>query len=117
MDSVVVFLVVSFFFLSRRRLTVCALVTGVQTCALPISVRQVAPQSSHCPLACSLLLCLPLHLLWRLLRLRSPWPPRFLALAAWSIGARVKIAIARASFRGKRVSVRLVLGGRRSINT
>src|SRR3546814_15192511 len=24
--------------------------------------------------------------------LRSPWPPRLLALAAWSIGARVKIA-------------------------
>src|SRR3546814_5083232 len=26
-----------FFFLSRRRHTMCALVTGVQTCALPIS--------------------------------------------------------------------------------
>src|SRR3546814_5999789 len=29
--------VVSFFFSSRRRHTRCALVTGVQTCALPIS--------------------------------------------------------------------------------
>src|SRR3546814_2945686 len=29
-------LVVSFFFSSRRRHTRCALVTGVQTCALPI---------------------------------------------------------------------------------
>src|SRR3546814_7470319 len=28
---------VLFFFSSRRRLTSCALVTGVQTCALPIS--------------------------------------------------------------------------------
>src|SRR3546814_5410824 len=28
-----------FFFSSRRRHTRCALVTGVQTCALPISVR------------------------------------------------------------------------------
>src|SRR3546814_7973707 len=28
-----------FFFSSRRRHTSCALVTGVQTCALPISVR------------------------------------------------------------------------------
>src|SRR3546814_18935355 len=28
---------VSFFFSSRRRHTICALVTGVQTCALPIS--------------------------------------------------------------------------------
>src|SRR3546814_1490984 len=32
-----------FFFSSRRRHTRCALVTGVQTCALPISsVRQIA---------------------------------------------------------------------------
>src|SRR3546814_4690807 len=30
-----------FFFSSRRRHTRCALVTGVQTCALPISVRDV----------------------------------------------------------------------------
>src|SRR3546814_8777957 len=29
-----------FFFSSRRRHTRCALVTGVQTCALPISVRK-----------------------------------------------------------------------------
>src|SRR3546814_2338128 len=29
--------IVSFFFSSRRRHTSCALVTGVQTCALPIS--------------------------------------------------------------------------------
>src|SRR3546814_4252170 len=35
---------VSFFFSSRRRHTMCALVTGVQTCALPISTN-----SSHCP--------------------------------------------------------------------
>src|SRR3546814_13179520 len=31
-----------FFFSSRRRHTRCALVTGVQTCALPISVQQRA---------------------------------------------------------------------------
>src|SRR3546814_8941045 len=31
-----------FFFSSRRRHTRCALVTGVQTCALPISVRDGA---------------------------------------------------------------------------
>src|SRR3546814_15823665 len=31
-----------FFFSSRRRHTRCALVTGVQTCALPISVRRPA---------------------------------------------------------------------------
>src|SRR3546814_5141046 len=31
----------SFFFASRRRHTRCALVTGVQTCALPISLRGI----------------------------------------------------------------------------
>src|SRR3546814_15287555 len=33
---------VGFFFSSRRRHTICALVTGVQTCALPISVVDAA---------------------------------------------------------------------------
>ena len=42
-------------------------------------------------LAGSLLLCVPPHLLIRLVRSRSPWPARFLALAAWSAGARVRI--------------------------
>src|SRR3546814_9045242 len=32
----VLYLLNSFFFSSRRRHTICALVTGVQTCALPI---------------------------------------------------------------------------------
>src|SRR3546814_7517469 len=32
-----------FFFSSRRRHTRCALVTGVQTCALPISTNGTAP--------------------------------------------------------------------------
>src|SRR3546814_9565237 len=36
--SLYVACVVGFFFSSRRRHTRCALVTGVQTCALPISV-------------------------------------------------------------------------------
>src|SRR3546814_4351528 len=35
-------IVVCFFFSSRRRQTRCALVTGVQTCALPISFTQMA---------------------------------------------------------------------------
>src|SRR3546814_16924301 len=34
-----------FFFSSRRRHTRCALVTGVQTCALPISSAAAAPSS------------------------------------------------------------------------
>src|SRR3546814_4191053 len=36
-----VFVLCFFFFSSRRRHTSCALVTGVQTCALPISARQI----------------------------------------------------------------------------
>src|SRR3546814_15136189 len=41
----------SFFFSSRRRHTRCALVTGVQTCALPISggERRVARDDQHRP--------------------------------------------------------------------
>src|SRR3546814_5468751 len=34
---IVLFVIMYFFFSSRRRHTRCALVTGVQTCALPIS--------------------------------------------------------------------------------
>src|SRR3546814_6115860 len=36
---------VSFFFSSRRRHTRCALVTGVQTCALPISLGLATPMT------------------------------------------------------------------------
>lgn len=43
-------------------------------------------------LAGSLLICLFPHLLWRIARRPSPWPRRFLALAARSVGARVRIA-------------------------
>jgi 1-acyl-sn-glycerol-3-phosphate acyltransferase len=35
--------------------------------------------------------CLPLHLVARGLTGRSPWPRRFLAAAAWIIGARVQV--------------------------
>src|SRR3546814_9696002 len=40
MDDISVFCVYVFFFSSRRRHTRCALVTGVQTCALPIYATQ-----------------------------------------------------------------------------
>src|SRR3546814_7978729 len=39
-----VFKYLFFFFSSRRRHTICALVTGVQTCALPISIKSLAGQ-------------------------------------------------------------------------
>src|SRR3546814_1719639 len=35
------------FFSSRRRHTRCALVTGVQTCALPIYRREIGPQTAN----------------------------------------------------------------------
>src|SRR3546814_6195687 len=38
-----------FFFSSRRRHTRCALVTGVQTCALPISARSAAIANKMTP--------------------------------------------------------------------
>src|SRR3546814_9914948 len=46
----VIVVCLSFFFASRRRHTRCALVTGVQTCALPISLAHgpdETPQPSH----------------------------------------------------------------------
>src|SRR3546814_5252419 len=42
----------SFFFSSRRRHTRCALVTGVQTCALPISYHSTLPLRLAGGLAC-----------------------------------------------------------------
>jgi len=39
----------------------------------------------------SLILCLIPHLLWRATGVRSPWPRRFLGLAARAVGARVRI--------------------------
>src|SRR3546814_2334909 len=43
----VVFIVLVFFFSSRRRHTRCALVTGVQTCALPISTPEEEARVPH----------------------------------------------------------------------
>src|SRR3546814_2238360 len=45
------FRIFSFFFSSRRRHTRCALVTGVQTCALPICSRHSRIHSSSRPRA------------------------------------------------------------------
>src|SRR3546814_3278728 len=54
---VCVFLIVYFFFSSRRRHTRCALVTGVQTCALPIC-KQIRHRGWHDYPRCRI--CLPL---------------------------------------------------------
>lgn len=42
-------------------------------------------------LVASLLICLIPHVIWRIARRASPWPRRFLALAARSVGAQVRI--------------------------
>src|SRR3546814_4966137 len=55
-----------FFFSSRRRHTRCALVTGVQTCALPISTVEVAQELGISDVAVAKLCA----------RLQAPKPPR-----------------------------------------
>jgi 1-acyl-sn-glycerol-3-phosphate acyltransferase len=42
-------------------------------------------------MACALLLCLPLHYLWKLSGRPSPWPRRFLAMVARAAGMRVRV--------------------------
>ncbi|MEP3227383.1 MAG: lysophospholipid acyltransferase family protein [Parasphingorhabdus sp.] len=43
-----------------------------------------------CAIALTLVICLPLHYLWRLFRLPSPWPRLFLRLVATNCGAVIK---------------------------
>jgi lyso-ornithine lipid O-acyltransferase len=42
-------------------------------------------------IALAIAIFLPLHGLWRLFKLRSPWPRRFLGVAGWCAGADVRI--------------------------
>ncbi|WP_375383232.1 lysophospholipid acyltransferase family protein [uncultured Sphingomonas sp.] len=42
-------------------------------------------------LAALLIVCVPLHYLWRLCGARSPWPRRFLGLVARIVGARARV--------------------------
>ncbi|HEX8449683.1 MAG TPA: lysophospholipid acyltransferase family protein [Allosphingosinicella sp.] len=43
-------------------------------------------------MAAALLICLPLHYLWRLSGRRSPWPRRFLGWVARAAGMKVRVA-------------------------
>src|SRR3546814_16222656 len=101
-----------FFFSSRRRHTSCALVTGVQTCALPIWSAQSSgvPNGKYCwfePIQSA--------------KLVSPASsmksgPESVGLVGDSVGAKTSIKADRKSVvEGKRVSVRVELGGRRMI--
>src|SRR3546814_19663182 len=126
------------FFSSRRRHKMCALVTGVQTCALPIS-RQLHGESKRS----LFLIILPKHvtsdfpqqrvyLAWRsdarsgkrTPQDRGDGPDEITVDFGWHVGAdqhefliRLRPAILdrKSVVEGKSVSVRVDLGGRRSI--
>src|SRR3546814_2182490 len=86
-----------FFFSSRRRHTRCALVTGVQTCALPIYARRADTRSE---IGCD--------------GLRRPADRSAYRTQDRERGDRgCADEIGRASCKGKSVSVRVDLGGRR----
>src|SRR3546814_7165253 len=98
-----------FFFSSRRRHTRCALVTGVQTCALPISLRPSGEQRGPRPGA----------------RLAAAaGRPASLLLEEREVGAGARtdrtgpagfLGDRKSVGSGKSVSVRVGLGGRRII--
>src|SRR3546814_10143240 len=65
-----------FFFSSRRRHTRCALVTGVQTCALPISACRLRLPPSHLMIHPCLVTCITACLAMKLsLRSFAPTSP------------------------------------------
>src|SRR3546814_6266844 len=113
-----------FFFSSRRRHTRCALVTGVQTCALPIycAIALESPhRSEHPAMARSGIRHPPCS--WS-----SRGPPGPAATPRCSTGTQVRKAglaacagndwprkARKSVVAGKRVSVGVVLGGRRII--
>src|SRR3546814_3640344 len=74
-------MVVLLFFSSRRRHTICALVTGVQTCALPICLAEFQRQgfwissarTSSSARSC-LRCCLAVRIIWRLQPVAPPAP-------------------------------------------
>src|SRR3546814_14425843 len=94
-----VYIIFLFFFSSRRRHTRCALVTGVQTCALPISRASSAPRG-RVPRRAPL-------------RRRRPC---FASLRRRGRrGCRPRRRDRKSVVSGKSVSVRVDLGGRRII--
>src|SRR3546814_2370134 len=116
-----------FFVSSRRRHTSCALVTGVQTCALPIYVRPAGPPA---PLLSDggRVLCAGTG---GLVQAAAPVPgsrPRRRGLRARQVDGRARCpahqgqqggehraADRKSGVTGKSVSVRVDLGGRRII--
>src|SRR3546814_18480325 len=108
-----------FFFSSRRRHTMCALVTGVQTCALPIlALERAEAQRALCTEH-----GFADYLAWGTVL----WGSALAAQGAWAEGlAQTRPGLAAYQPRGrvdrqrvvegKSVSVRVDLGGRRHIH-
>src|SRR3546814_14150815 len=130
---VVLILFTLFFFSSRRRHTSCALVTGVQTCALPI---YAARMSRHLGLTVALAVVVLAIILYDWTTLSFPPGSRFGGTYIVSTGyhaahivigaiwlAAAAVAGRRGAYTrdrksgvvGQRVSVRVDLGGRRRI--
>src|SRR3546814_19949601 len=109
-----------FFFSSRRRHTRCALVTGVQTCALPIS-RLKATACSVCPDGKLNSSSGAIHARMRTSAAngRGRRVQRLIALYSSSatapVAARCSAADRKSVVEGKSGSVRVDLGGRRII--
>lgn len=55
----------------------------------PIEMARVALRAVW--IGAALAICLPMHMLWRLFELSSPWPRFFMRVAARACGARVKL--------------------------
>src|SRR3546814_8165390 len=99
---------VFFFFSSRRRHTSCALVTGVQTCALPILwtfagsicltvVLSVVLREGSLPKECPIVIASPPN--WRV---TSSWSRNRLSTVSASISCAISIVGAHARCRGSR---------------
>src|SRR3546814_18059581 len=103
-----------FFFSSRRRHTRCALVTGVQTCALPISLVAVDAAAAHCDHPSLLMSLLP-----GALRLDDRGADDRADLLARQLVRIHRLPVAaqdrKSVVEGKSVSVRVELGVRRII--
>src|SRR3546814_15258707 len=114
-----------FFFSSRRRHTRCALVTGVQTCALPICSPSPTQESTTSLPRISISIrsggrsTPPCADLWPCgpggLTFPKTLPMTCLPRAQDTTPKAAPTEIGRASCRGKSVSVRVDLGGRRII--
>src|SRR3546814_10241633 len=115
-------------FASRRRHTVVALVTRVQTCAIPISISRSPARASPARWPASAADAGPIGVAARFARRRvscgrSSRRHRFGAKHGVEIGGRieeaggggVQIADRKSVVQGKRGSVRVDLGGRRDI--